>query len=298
MSYVATLTNHMLKINDNSMSNYYTSNNTTSNNSNNSISIVYDKYGTVWFKYADVLRFLEYRHRQRMMQILMIDSKKYNELYITDEIHLIFKNRHSQHIRFINETGLFHLLSKTSSAHSKRFIKEYFNIIAISIRKYGVYKANTRDKIKIDVNVSQYDIMERTVKQFNIENYIKSIHGHICIYEDVVNIAGKRLNCYKLLYTKNINKRIVSFKAGNYNYYMMCYLPLIFSGIDIVTQRFREKQLKKYIDIIGYATLKELKCDLVQSNNELRYATCYCIKCNSPYKLSSVERHSCNKSVT
>jgi prophage antirepressor-like protein len=66
------------------------------------------------------------------------------------------------HQKFINESGLYELLSISTKPFARLFMDKYFSHIMPEIRKHGRYIVNKQDKENID-------IINEELRQENIE---------------------------------------------------------------------------------------------------------------------------------
>jgi prophage antirepressor-like protein len=114
------------------------------------IFIIFDIDGNIWFKFKDVLRVLGYTSTLKQSYIFNI-NKKYIKKYITFAIPQ--SNGVSQKVHpttlFINESGLYEVLSKSTKDLAQVFKDKYFKEIMPEIRKTGKYISNKSDIKKI-----------------------------------------------------------------------------------------------------------------------------------------------------
>ena len=106
---------------------------------------------------------------------------------------------------FINESGLYDVLSKSSKPLAKLFMDKYFKEIMPEIRKNGKYIANKNDMNKI--------------KKLNdkIENYKTELNYYDDKYKfEPFEHGYLYINQNKIGYDKDIEKRIKKYKVGNF----------------------------------------------------------------------------------
>ena len=102
------------------------------------VKIVFDKTGNIWFGLRDILKMLEYKNYKKALYNINI-SKNNKKKYIDIEVLLkgyLVKNLHPNTI-FINESGLYQLLSHSTKPIAKLFMDKYFTEIMPQIRKTG-----------------------------------------------------------------------------------------------------------------------------------------------------------------
>jgi hypothetical protein len=241
---------------------------------------------------------LDYINLNEAIRNLKINDKHvkhYDELLLTSETRRIFNDKIKQNrTLFVNESGLYYILSKTTKPIAKQFMNEYFNNIMVSIRKYGEYKVSERDRLRINVMNNKLDNLRREIIYFKKPNYVTSSHGYFYINEDTVYLNSKKLTCYKIGYTKDMNSRIANYRTGNYSYKLLAYIPLHFNRKvleDCVKSKYKEKLIKMKTDTICYVSLKELKTETMKCIDEIKHNRCYCIKCDKSHTFNGVDRH-------
>jgi len=114
--------------------------------------IVVDKYNQMWFKLKDILKLLGYSNLKKTLYSSIIDKnnkKKYSQLkvYPSRGTPLNFQST----TIFIDEAGLYKLLSNSKKDLAEKFKDEIFTNILPSIRKTGEYNVNKNDKEKIKI---------------------------------------------------------------------------------------------------------------------------------------------------
>ena len=109
----------------------------------NEIMIVYDKNGDIWFKYKDLLKAIGYESSINQFNIININKKyiiSYSKITIpqTTVVSIVLH----PNTKFINEAGLYELLSKSTKPLARIFMDRYFTDIMPEIRKNGKYILN------------------------------------------------------------------------------------------------------------------------------------------------------------
>lgn len=109
--------------------------------------IVYDKNGEIWFKYKDLLKALQYTdidHRINSDLVSIKNKLKYTELEVLG--YAPVPQNFQKNTLFINEPGLYQVLSKSKKDIAQKFMDKYYQDIMPQIRKHGKYKLSKEDK--------------------------------------------------------------------------------------------------------------------------------------------------------
>ena len=186
------------------------------------IIIIYDKNNDIWFKLKDILKVLGYTFLLKHTNNININKnniKKYSELkvsrYTTVPLNM------QQLTKFINESGLYELLSISKKPIARIFQNKYFIEIMPEIRKNGKYILENKDKIKMEE-------INNKLKKENI-NLINNIRNVIYPIGKALYIITKIINnkkYYKIGYTKNLNNRLKVYNTCFpnkilFNYYLL-----------------------------------------------------------------------------
>ena len=102
------------------------------------ITIVYDKYNNIWFGLRDILIVLKYTSLDKIISKIKVSS---NNINVYKKIHPFPRGKGTikLHKKFINESGLYELLSISTKPLAKVFMDEYFTNIMPEIRKTLLY---------------------------------------------------------------------------------------------------------------------------------------------------------------
>ena len=203
--------------------------------------IIYDTDGNIWFGLRDIIKSLGYSNIQKAMANIKtsINNKKlYSNLYPTPtgEGSLYYNKTDSYgqlegstnmlkpNKIFINESGLYEILSKTTKPHAKLFMDKYFTDIMPTIRKTGNYKLHKSDKLKLDKVNKKLNSVKKSNKSLlnNQRNIIYPVGNALYVITKIIN----KKKYYKIGYTKNLNKRLKVYNTGEpnkilFNYYVM-----------------------------------------------------------------------------
>jgi prophage antirepressor-like protein len=121
------------------------------------ITIVYDIKGNVWFGLRDIIKALKYNNTRNAITKLKISN---DNLILYSKIN---KNTRGTspvvplytiqpHKKFINESGLYELLSISTKPLARIFMDKYFTDIMPKIRQSGSYKLDKTNKLKLDIH--------------------------------------------------------------------------------------------------------------------------------------------------
>jgi hypothetical protein len=182
---------------------------------------------------------------------------------------------------FIDESGLYKLLTNSTKEIAKKFRDDIFSNILPSIRKNGSYNIDNKDKLK-RLNKEIIDLKN------NQRNIIYPKGKAIYIIKQIVN----NKIYYKIGYTKHLNKRLKVYNTGSVNKILYEYFCIIKSeSIDrCIKIIFKNKQFIKnkeyYLTNIKQIIKVILKCD-----KRIRKICCgYCFSCKT---LDSIINHKC-----
>jgi prophage antirepressor-like protein len=253
--------------------------------------IVYDDSNNIWFKFKDILTVLGYSGTLKHYENIKINIKniiKYK--YIKVPYSTTVPYNMQQTTKFINESGLYELLSISTKPLAKIFMDKYFADIMPSIRKNGKYILDKLSKKNLDKINKKLSSIKRSNKDLllNMKNIDYPVGNHIYI------IKQKNTNktYYKIGYTKNLNKRIKTYNTGNVNKIYFNYIIKV-DNIEI------DKCIKKIMKNQEYIKNKEFY--KISLNSALRFInkcssdinniSCgYCLK---EYKFDTISKHKC-----
>jgi prophage antirepressor-like protein len=118
---------------------------------NSEITIIYESLTKIWFGLRDIIKALGYNNYKKAIKKLKI-----NKEYITNYKALRGPpagtplDNAQPHKKFINEAGIYQLLSISNKPLAKVFMDKYFQEIMPKIRQNGEYILNSKDKNKLD----------------------------------------------------------------------------------------------------------------------------------------------------
>ena len=191
---------------------------------------------------------------------------------------------------FINEAGLYEVLSISTKPLAKIFMNKYFTEIMPTIRKMGSYKLHKSDKVKLDKVNKKLNSIKKSNKSLtnNQRNVVYPIGNSLYVITKIIN----KRKYYKIGYTKNLNKRLKVYNTGEpnkilFNYYLIVKDKKIDECIKIIMKNEEFIKNKEYY----MTTLNKIlnfisKCDI-----SLNTINCgYCLKLYDFYK---IKEHIC-----
>jgi prophage antirepressor-like protein len=262
--------------------------------------IVFDKKGDIWFKLKDLLKMLGYVSTLDHFDKLKIDIKfliEYKKISIPPFV-AVLQLIHPK-TKFINESGLYALLTKSNKPLAKLFLQKYLIEIMPEIRKTGRYIVSETEQNKINKLNEKLENYKTELNYYDDKyKFVPSPFGYIYINEDEQIKNGIKIKCYKIGFDTNMKERMSQYKVGNFKYKLLCYIPLQIDRKAIeqcVKSRLKTHLTKLTTDTICYTSLENLKKDIVECINFHKEHICNCVKCYKTYKLTSIDVHICNK---
>lgn len=261
--------------------------------------IIFDINGSMWLRLIDIYRLLGYENPKLAVMRSTINpefKRHFREISRVSSMIPLSKNIHKD-TNFINEYGLYQVLSNSNKETSKIFRDELFTRVLPEIRKNGKYEVSKIGKLKLrKLNKKINNLKQENNYLENKHTYQPSNNGYIYIVKTTGSIKGVIKTLYKIGITKNIKKRISSYKTGNPNFRLKYYIK---TNLDIKqlevciknTSKFRS--IKKNNEIIYYETLKDLKNDILRCSNMLAESICVCESCKRNFNLNKLDTHQC-----
>ncbi len=189
--------------------------------------------------------------------------------------------------KFINESGLYELLSKSTKPLARIFMDKYFTDIMPEIRKNGKYILN-----KQEMNKTKEINKKLTQENIELKNNLRNIvypEGN-AIYLITKILHNKKY--YKIGITGNLNKRLKIYNTAYpnkifYNYFIMVKSKSIDTCIKNIMKNNEFIKNKEYYLAKLSRILEFIKsCDI----NLDKICCGYCLKC---YKFSKIKLHKC-----
>ena len=264
------------------------------------IKIIFDSNGDIWFGLRDILKVLDYKNYKKALQNIYISKnnrKKYKYIRVPLEGYPFAKNQQPTTI-FINESGLYQILSNSTKPIAKLFMNKYFTEIMPQIRKSGKYEVSKEEMKKIKNLNEKIDNYKQELSHLEKKDYEKSKNGYFYISEDITIQNGKEMKCFKIGYCKDIQQRMSVYKVGHYKHKLLSYIPIVLDGKQLencVKNKMRLHLKKIGSDTICFISLKKLKDEIDSCNNFIKEHICHCMICKKKYKLKNIDKHLCNK---
>ena len=261
------------------------------------ILIIFDIDGEIWFALKDIYKVLGYNNIDKVINKTNIKNKEYFKNIQSCPLgHVHHKIQQNQ--LFVSEPGLYEVLIKSNKPLAEIFTLKLLTDIMPEIRKKGKYILKENDKKKLDKLNNKLDNYEKELTYYYDKyDFEPSTNGYFYINEDIVIKKSKQIRCYKIGYCKDMNKRMQSYKVGNFNYKPLAYLTLNFTnGKEIencVKDKYKPHILKLKTDTICYISLTKLKKEILYCIIELNNHICNCMICKKKYKFKNVDTHKC-----
>jgi prophage antirepressor-like protein len=261
--------------------------------------IILDIHNNIWLKMIDIFKILGYNNKSKAVQNTKVYNKyklKYKYIQSHPSRGVISKI-HSDTI-FINESGLYQLLTNSTKPIANEFKDELFSNILPSIRETGYYKEASKKNNKIiDLNKK---LIKKIQKIEEENNYYEDKHVYKPTKNSYIYILKKnigRKKCFKIGYTDDIEKRLKVYKTGM-SMKIIFYIPIIFDGKqmeDCVKSINKLHKLKIKTDDLCYISLKQLKDSIADCIKMLKVHICNCTFCKKKFKINNIDKHVCNK---
>jgi prophage antirepressor-like protein len=186
----------------------------------NEIFIIYDIDENIWFKYKDLLKALGYSdidHTINEMKIFDENKSYYKSINKTcTGVNPSAKIKHNT--LFINEPGLYQVLSKSNKNIAKIFMDKYYQEIMPQIRKHGKYEVSRKDKQKLDkVNEKLDNYKQELTYYYDKYEFEPSKNGYLYINQNNSIKDGKEIKCFKIGYASDMTERLSGYKVGNFS---------------------------------------------------------------------------------
>ncbi len=260
--------------------------------------VIFDINGNIWFGLKDLLKMLGYIDVKHGIDDIKINTnfkKKFINLKVAG---FIPPPNFQKNTYFINESGLYELLTKSTKSIAKDFLNKYLNDIMPQIRKTGKYISNNNDMNKIKKLNNKIDNYKSELNYYDDKyKFEPSTNGYLYINEDIKINNGIKIKCYKIGYTSDMKKRVNVYKVGNFKHKLLAYIPLQIDKKAIeqcVKSKLKLHLTKLITDTVCYISLKELKKEIIECINLTNKHVCHCVRCSKAYKLTSLNSHKCN----
>jgi prophage antirepressor-like protein len=266
----------------------------------NSILILFDDKQNIWFSLKDVIKSLGYVNVDNAINTITI-NEDYKIRYIKLRPSCAqegLKTIHPQQI-FINESGLYEVLSFSKKDLARQFMDKYFKEIMPKIRRTGQYTMNDKDKKNLDkLNKQIENYKAETTYYHNKYKFVPSENGYLYVNQNNSIKDGNEVKCFKIGYAKDMKERLSGYKVGNFKHKLLCYIPLDVNRRQIETcvkNKMKPHLLKLTTDTICYTTLKNLKEEILDCIDQIKTHICHCTICKKTYEFNKITTHKCNK---
>lgn len=268
---------------------------------NEQIMIIYDKEGEIWFKLKNITQLLGYTSINKQLNLLKLNNDNIKQYFeISRPPHIIgVPLNFQQNTNFINEAGLYELLTKSNKPIAKVFMNKYFTDIMPTIRKTGKYILKEEDKEKLDKINEKLNNYKKELEYYsNKYNFESSENGYFYIKQKTMIIDSKEVICYKIGFTKNFPDRISNYKVGEFEQKFISIIPVNFDANVLescVKNKLKPHLHKLKTDTICFISLNSLKEEINKCIKDMEEHICSCTLCRKKYKFSSIDVHSCYK---
>ena len=255
------------------------------------IVIIYDINNNIWFGLRDIIKALDYKNYKKsnnQLKINKINIKIYSKLKGTPS-GVPFKSN-QPHKKFINESGLYELLSLSRKPLAKIFMDKYFKEIMPKIRETGSFilnKANQQQLININEKLIETKNMNKQLLN-NQRNIVYPIQKALYIIIKYINMK----KYYKIGYTKNLNKRLNVYNTSFpnkilFNYYLLIDNKKIDKCIKQIMKNEEFIKNKEYY----MTTFNKILIFINKCNIKLNKIYCgYCLK---SFNFDKIKLHKC-----
>jgi len=243
----------------------------------NEILVLIDNNNKIWFSIRHILQILEYKNVKKEIQRIEINDKEILTLekllkIIPKHNNIEYTNNIQPHMKMISEAGLFMILDKSLKPKATEFKRVLYTEVLPSIRKTGKYSVNSTDKLKLKKLTKKLQLIqkEQSIKSLTTKKYTtyNNLSGKGFIYVLKVKILkdGKEIQCYKIGYASNLNKRLQTYKTGHPD------IELVYQENVNVSKKQLEKCVLNLNIMKRLSTKNEIICDsnLEEIKNEIK----------------------------
>jgi prophage antirepressor-like protein len=262
------------------------------------IFILLDIDNNIWFKIKDILIILGYYNITKINRLTRLDKKyicKFKYIKVGSSTAPPFNMQ--PNTQFINESGLYQILSHSKKKLAEKFRDELFINILPSIRKTGSYKMSKNNNDKLKKLNEKLVIKIKKIKEEN--NYYEDKHIYKPTKKSYIYILQKnigRKKCFKIGYSNNIKKRMLVYKTGKSNIELIYYISIIFDGKqteECIKNINKIHKLKNKTDDLCYLSLLQLKESIKDCLDKFTNHICKCVHCKKKLKFKNIDLHIC-----
>ena len=131
------------------------------------ILLLFDKNNTIWLSFNSILKSIGYSNLRQYKNRLTLDDKyfsSYEVIYPQSKLNTIKIAYQKPNEKFINEAGLYLLLSKSSKPVAKELSEMLFTDVLPEIRKNGKFALNTTDRAGMNKLTQKLKIIKKKLK--------------------------------------------------------------------------------------------------------------------------------------
>ena len=153
---------------------------------NNKVMIIFDGDGNIWFGLRDVMKMLGYVDILNIVNNMKINDD-YRKKFIDLKGVLLTTPpcNFQKNTNFVNEFGLYEILTKSKKPIAKLFLNKYLTEIMPKIRKTGNYISNETDSKKIKELNNKLDNYKTELNYYdNKYTFEPSKFGYLYINQD------------------------------------------------------------------------------------------------------------------
>ena len=263
------------------------------------IFIVLDVNNNIWFKMKDIMIVLGYYNITKFNRLKNIDKHnfcKLKMLHLSLGLSMVLSKNHPK-TQFVNESGLYQLLSHSKKEIAVKFRDELFTSILPSIRKTGSYKLKEKDNNKLQ-KLNQ-KLIKKIKKIEEENNYYKDKHIYKPTDKSYIYILKKNIDTkeyFKIGFCDDIKQRMAIYKTGKANIDLIYYISIKFDGKqmeDCVKNINKLHLLKKKTDDLCYLSLVQLKYSIKDCLKKFNNHICKCTYCKKKLKFKRIDKHIC-----
>jgi prophage antirepressor-like protein len=148
----------------------------------NPIIVLFGEDNTIWFSYNDILTLLGYSNLKLQKNRLALDKKyfdKYENIYKIAKVKqgIEIQNGIQPHLKMINESGLYVLLSRSNKQIAKNISEQLFSDVLPELRKNGKFVLTNPDKVKMNKLTKKLKLYQSEINRTKKQSYKPNITG-------------------------------------------------------------------------------------------------------------------------
>ena len=267
------------------------------------IIIIFDTGGNIWFGLRDIFNMLGYNNINNAINTIKISDANrtsYKDIRVSDRLDTLINMQ--PHKIFINESGLYEVLTKSTKPIANLFMQKYLIEIMPEIRKTGKYIMNSEDKSKLDNLNNKISNYKKELNFYNEKyNFEPGTKGLFYIKKKYIYKNGEKILCWKFGFSDELSIRFSNYLIGEFEQNLVAYIPLTIDARTLencVKNKLKPHLLKLRTETVCYLNLKELKNEISNCINDISNHICHCVLCKKKYDFKSMDEHNCNKKLS